>query len=343
MQYAIMLALPDAVLTGSSTIVQNNSIRCDTKRILVVDDQPANILLIREILGTNMEAFAATGGAQALAMCIANPPDLVLLDVQMPGIDGLETCRRLRACEQTRAIPVIFVTGNSSAAEEEACWAAGAADFVTKPINPTTLRNRVRSQLTLREQADQLRRLAFIDGLTGVYNRRYFDDRLEVECRRARRSGTPLSLFMLDVDFFKRYNDHYGHPAGDACLVEIARSLRASVGRSSDTVARFGGEEFVALLPETDYAGAMSVARMVLDRIRELNMPHADSPIGPIVSASIGVSTWIAVEADSSADDRCASLLQEADKQLYRAKQEGRARVVGSESTSVKSRTRPGC
>lgn len=299
-------------------------------RILVVDDQVSNIVQLRQILGPGIETYAATSGTQALEVCKAVRPDLMILDVQMPGIDGLETCRLIRADIHTQELPVIFVTAGSSVAEEDACWAAGGSDFVLKPINAATLQHRIKAQLRLKMQADELRRLAFADGLTGLANRRSFDQRLSEECHRAARNVTSLSVLLLDVDYFKLYNDYYGHVAGDACLREIGNCLRRSASRPGDLMARFGGEEFVALLPETNHAGAMAVAQAILDLVKQAELRHVASPISPIVSVSIGVVTW-AGQIDPVLHGSCTTLIEEADRQLYFAKQAGRARAVGRE------------
>jgi len=314
-------------MSMSMSSTPNNS--TERLRILVVDDQVANIVHIRHILGPELESFAATSGAQALEMCKGMVPDLVILDVQMPGIDGLETCRRLRADVQTQAIPVIFVTAGVRPGDEDACWLAGAADFVQKPINPTTLQNRVRAQLKLKTQADELRRLAYLDGLTGLANRRSFDERFNVECRRAIRGGIPLSVLILDVDYFKLYNDHYGHVAGDVCLQKIGVCLAQTVLRPGDLVARYGGEEFVVLLVDTDHTGALCVAQSILKQVSQAGMRHAASPIGPLVSVSIGVATWVGQQGEPVSGQRCHTLIEQADRQLYLAKQAGRARVAG--------------
>lgn len=307
------------------------NLHAERARILVVDDQVANIVQVRHILGSTFETYAATGGTQALEMCQSMLPDLVILDVQMPGIDGLETCRRLRADIQTQAIPVIFVTAGTSPADEDACWLAGGSDFVLKPINPTTLQHRVQAQLKLKAQADELRRLAYIDGLTGLPNRRSFDERFDIECRRAARNGNSLSVLLLDVDYFKLYNDHYGHVAGDVCLREIGAGLSRSVFRPGDLVARYGGEEFVGLLPETDHSGAMCVAEAILKQVSQAELSHRASPISSLVSVSIGVATWAGRKSGAITTEHCRTLVEEADRQLYRAKQAGRARVLGIE------------
>lgn len=297
--------------------------RAERPRLLVVDDQPINIQLLYQIFQADHEVFAATDGAEALAFCRETPPDLVLLDVVMPGMDGLEVCRRLRADPATADLPVIFVTAQSDPADETAALDAGGVDFITKPVNPAVVRARVHTHLTLKAQSDFLRALAFIDGLTGVANRRRLDEALSAEWRRCRRAGTPLALLMIDIDHFKAYNDHYGHQAGDACLRQIADTLRQCVSRSHDLVARYGGEEFVCLLPECDLTAACAKAETVRTQITALALPHATSPTAPHVTLSIGAS---AVLPQAGGDP--AELLAAADGALYRAKGEGRNRVT---------------
>ena len=191
-------------------------------QLLIVDDNAINISLINSILTTEYDVFMATSGREALEMCRNAPPDLVLLDVMMPDIDGLEVCRQLKQHPKTSEIPIIFVTAGYTATDEETCWSAGCVDFVTKPVNSATLLNRIRAHLKLKFHVDALKAMVFIDGLTGISNRRFFDERLDAEWRRCARSGSCLALLMIDVDFFKHYNDRYGHLAGDDCLKSIA-------------------------------------------------------------------------------------------------------------------------
>jgi diguanylate cyclase (GGDEF)-like protein len=291
-------------------------------RLLVVDDQPVNIQVIHQIFVDTYEVFMATSGEQALAFCQSTPPDLVLLDVVMQGMDGLEVCRRLKQQPDTQDIPVIFVTGHEQLDDETACWEAGGVDFVNKPVNPTTLRNRVRAHLTLKLQADLLREMAFVDGLTGVANRRFFDERLEAEWRRCSRSQLPLALIMVDVDFFKHYNDRYGHQVGDDCLRRVATALKLGLKRPYDLVARYGGEEFVCIVPDTDLAGASAIAHSLEREVRALQIEHADSTADKVVTISLGIGF-----AQPGAVESAEVLVGLADAQLYRAKQEGRSRV----------------
>jgi diguanylate cyclase (GGDEF)-like protein len=293
-------------------------------KLLVVDDQPINIQVMNQIFAADFQVFMATSGAQALAICQNNPPDLVLLDVVMPGMDGFEVCTRLHNDEATRNIPVIFVTAHSDAAQETRGLDVGAVDFISKPVNPAVVRARVRTHLTLKLQSDVMRKLVFLDGLTGVFNRRYFDQQLLMEMARAVRNQSPLSLIMLDVDFFKRYNDHYGHQAGDDCLRQIAVTLKTGLRRPADLVARYGGEEFGCILPETDFSDAMTIARELEQQVRHQAIAHVDSEAAPVVTISLGVAGRYA-STPGDAD----TLLAAADAQLYKAKNAGRGRACG--------------
>ncbi len=293
-------------------------------KLLLVDDQPVNIQTLYQIFADDHEVFMATSGEQALALCRDKQPDLVLLDVIMPGMDGLETCQRLKEDADTADIPVIFVTSQNSPEEETHGLEVGAVDFISKPVNPAVVRARVKTQLTLKAQTDALRMLASLDGLTGVPNRRIFDERLDAEWRACRRSGSPLSLLMVDVDHFKLYNDHYGHLDGDQCLKAIASALASSVERGRDMLARFGGEEFVCLLPDTDLEGAKHIAEKLRQAVEGLAIPHVESKTAATVTVSLGVATTAQCDALEPPD-----LLKVADEQLYLAKQSGRNRVCG--------------
>jgi len=294
-------------------------------RLLLVDDQPLNIQVMHKVFGQDAQLFMATSGPQAIKICETQLPDLVLLDIEMPQMDGFEVCQRLKSNELTRHIPVIFVTAHSDAEQETRGLEVGAVDFITKPINPLVLRARVRTHLLLKFQSDVLRDLAFLDGLTGLYNRRYFDQQLALECARAQRQHGTLALLLIDVDHFKRYNDHYGHQAGDDCLRAVAQLLKDSLKRSTDIVARYGGEEFVCLLPDTDHAHAVQLAQDIAQRVRLRALPHAASDVAPVLTVSIGVASG------HCTTPRLQDLLALADAQLYRAKAEGRDRVCAAE------------
>jgi diguanylate cyclase (GGDEF)-like protein len=294
-------------------------------KLLVVDDQPINIQVMYQAFAGDYQVFMATSGAQALAICKDNPPDLLLLDVVMPGMDGFEVCRHLKANEATQDIPVIFVTAHTDAAQETHGLSLGAVDFIAKPVNPAVVRARVKTHLTLKFQSDLLRKLVFLDGLSGVYNRRYFDQQFAMEWARSVRNASPLSVIMVDVDFFKLFNDRYGHQAGDDCLRQIAIALRACLKRPADLVARYGGEEFACILPDTTFDNAMTLACALELRVRDLQIAHEASAINKFVTISAGMATRIATsQGDAS------NLLGLADVQLYLAKQNGRAQVSGT-------------
>ncbi|AZZ92896.1 diguanylate cyclase [Hahella sp. KA22] len=302
-------------------------------RILVVDDQPINIQAIYRLFAGEHDVFMATNGTQALEFCRKDIPDLILLDVIMPDTDGLEVCRQLKLSAETKDIPIIFVTAHNTPEEQDACWDAGGVDFITKPINPSTVRNRVRAHLTLKFQADLLRQLVLLDGLTGVANRRFFDERLEREWRRCKRNGHPLSLLMLDVDYFKKFNDRYGHIAGDECLKLVAGCMKQVLQRPDDLPARYGGEEFACILPETKAAGACQLGRELEASIRALGIEHQASEIADVVTVSIGVAEIYPIRHTEVVD-----LIKEADQQLYAAKQAGRGRVHCAEEGAEEQR-----
>ncbi|MDD2811687.1 diguanylate cyclase [Rhodoferax sp.] len=297
-------------------------------RLLVVDDQPINIQVMHQIFAADCQVFMSTSAAQALQFCRTTPPDLVLLDIVMPDMDGFEVCTRLKADPATRDIPVIFVTAHTEADQETRGLELGAVDFISKPVVPAVVRARVKTQLTLKFQSDVLRKLVFLDGLTGVFNRRYFDQQLAIEVARSARAQSPLALIMLDVDFFKRFNDHYGHQAGDDCLRTVAQTLKACLRRPADLVARYGGEEFACILPDTAFSDAMALARELEQAVRQQAMAHADSSVADVVTISLGV-------AGQNGQNPCkaAELLALADAQLYQAKHAGRAQACGSELT----------
>lgn len=293
--------------------------------ILLVDDAPTNIQMLNETLRDGYHLFFATNGRDALRIASESLPDLILLDVIMPDMDGYEVCRSLKADPVLRDIPIIFITAMCMQEDEAIALELGAVDYITKPFNPTIVKLRIRNQIELKRQRDLLTRLTHLDGLTGIPNRRSLDETLCREWRRSCRGYRPISLLMMDIDYFKTYNDSCGHLAGDDCLRAVAQSLHASLGRAADFVGRYGGEEFLAILPETDQDGALVVAREILKNVANLAIPHPVSPLEGKVTISIGVATALA-NRDQQPDD----LLQTADKALYQAKQEGRNRIVAA-------------
>ena len=292
--------------------------------VLIVDDMTANIEVLDGVLGEEYEILFATNGKDAVEIATDNQPDIILLDVVMPDMDGYEVCARLKANHQTQDIPVIFITAMNQEEEESKGLNAGGIDYITKPIRPSIVKARVRNHLELKRYRDHLKELSSLDGLTGIANRRKFNEWLDHEWRRARRNQTPIALLIMDIDYFKPYNDHYGHIAGDDCLKRVAEILKETARRPADLLARYGGEEFVLLLPETDRAGALRVAEQFRQRMRIANISHEFSHAAPYVTLSIGIGATIPSDSQSSDE-----LIESADKCLYAAKEKGRNRVEG--------------
>lgn len=293
-------------------------------RILVIDDIPANIKSLNGILAADYNISFATHWEKALEIAGRTLPDLILLDIMMPDMDGYEICRRLKADPATQEIPVIFITALDGDADEEKGLAIGAADYIAKPFRPAIVKLRVHNHLQLKLQRDRLAALTMTDGLTEIANRRRFDLHLDEEWRRCLRTKNPLSAVMMDVDRFKTFNDNYGHAAGDECLKKVAQALERVPNRPGDLVARIGGEEFACLLPGADESGASAVAERFCTAVRALGVPHADAGATDCVTISAGIAT-----VNPARDVAPESLLKRADKMLYKAKNAGRDRVAG--------------
>jgi len=304
-------------------------------RLLVVDDDPGMIQVMGRILSGLGQLSFATSGAAALKQVNERPPDLILLDTEMPGMSGYQVCEQLAAEPRLRDIPVIFVTAHKGAEFELRGLELGAVDFIAKPISEPLLLARVRTQLRIKRLTDELRHIATIDVLTDLANRRRFDEVLAVEWKRGLRNGDSLSLLMVDVDHFKLFNDRYGHPAGDACLRTVGQALAEACRRPGDLVARYGGEEFVVLLPQTSCPGAEQVARRVLEAVSSVRIPHQASPTADHVTVSIGISshdeqsavrtTPVLADVGGISTRTQSELLLCADHALYAAKAAGRA------------------
>ncbi len=307
-----------------------------TGEILIVDDNPANLAVLSKVLkSAGLKVRVATDGTGAIAQAEYHPPDLILLDVMMEGIDGFETCRRLKANSKIKPIPIIFITALGDTEDKVKGLSLGAVDYITKPFQALEVLARVQVHLQLQllskkiiQQNQQLakanRKLQYLvnfDGLTQVANRRHFDRYLEQEWYRLQRSQQPLSLILCDIDYFKNYNDYYGHQAGDDCLQKVAQALKNAVKRSADLVCRYGGEEFVIILPDTNRAGTIEIAQLIQLAIKELNLVHAHSPISKNITLSLGISCEIPHPQSS-----IRFLINAADTALYKAKKQGRDR-----------------
>ena len=292
--------------------------------VLAVEDDTAIQALLRAVLGADYNLKIAGDGATALLAASEIEPDLILLDVVLPDMDGREVCRQIKANSRLAAVPVLFLTSLSAAEHEVEGLEAGGIDYLAKPINPVILKMRVNNHLELKRSRDALERLARLDGLTGLANRRTCDDMLLREWRRLARVNNPLAVIMMDVDHFKQYNDTYGHGGGDECLKQVANAAAGALQRPADVVARYGGEEFVALLPDTTLDGALMVAEAIRAAVTALNIPHAGSKVTSHVTLSLGAACCV-----PKADGKPEELLEVADMELYAAKSGGRNQSKG--------------
>ena len=300
----------------------------ELQTVLIVDDSKANIAVLAEVLRQDYKVRAATGGEKALEIAFSgNPPDLILLDVVMPDMDGHEVCTRLKTDPRTRNIPVIFITGKESEEDEIKGFELGACDYITKPFNPVVVKARVNTQAELKRNRDYMERISYLDGLTGIANRRKFNEFLEQSWNFAKRQLLPISLIMMDIDFFKAYNDTCGHLEGDACLIQIAQALAKAAVRKTDLVARYGGEEFVCVLPGTSLENALIVAEKLRQSVMALQIPHHHFTAGSVVTISLGVSSMIPEK-----DAPYKHLIQAADAALYQAKEGGRNKVAAAQA-----------
>ncbi|MES2116048.1 MAG: diguanylate cyclase [Pseudomonadota bacterium] len=293
------------------------------QKVLVADDDAINRQVLAELLKPEYTVLLAKNGAQALERATRHAPDLILLDVMMPDLDGFEVLRQLRADPQTADIAVIFISGLDRPEDEANGLKMGVADYIAKPFNATVVLARVALHLQVVRQQRMLEHLAHVDGLTELANRRRFDEVYGNEWQRAQRNGRPLSLAMLDIDCFKQYNDHYGHPAGDRALRAVARAAAGRMQRPADLAARYGGEELVLLMPDTDAAQACRLVHAICQEVTLQAIAHAASTAAPVLTVSAGGAT-LRLTAGESAPD----LFSAVDSHLYQAKQAGRNRIV---------------
>ena len=291
--------------------------------VLIIDDQDTSRLIAESLLEDNVRCSSASSAKNIIELCREKKPDLVLMDVDMPEFNGFEACRALQQDDVLRAIPVIFVTATTSDDEQLKCWESGCVDFIPKPVNTMTLWNRVRTHLNHVRKTELLEKLLYLDRLTGAYSRHFYEDHIPALEKHAKRTQSPVSFVLFDIDHFKKYNDHYGHQQGDNCLREVAMAANNSLKRPLDKLIRIGGEEFLIVLPDTHREGAMYVAENVRKEIYNAALQHEPVPLKR-VTISAGVAT---MDADSvqNADEAIAI----ADSNLYRAKDSGRNTVMG--------------
>lgn len=334
------------------------SMKLEHNKILIVDDVPQNIEILNSMLKNDYEVYFAVNGQDALNTAIAVIPHLILLDIMMPGMDGYEVCRSLKNDPVLKDIPVIFITAMDRAENETQGLELGAVDYVTKPFNPAIVKLRVKNQLELKRQRDALsfktaelhrtnaalqqanealeerriqlenanrllEKMAIEDVLTGLANRRHFNQVLQAEIQRGRRYNDCLSLIMCDVDYFKRYNDYYGHMAGDQCLQAIGKMFHQIFKRAGELSARYGGEEFAVILPRTAPQRAHELAETLRTEIINLGIEHQCSDIARCITFSIGV-----VSATNCEERNMEWFIRAADEALYESKEEGRNRVT---------------
>ncbi|MGJ0341019.1 diguanylate cyclase [Aliarcobacter cryaerophilus] len=288
--------------------------------ILVVDDMTTTLLLIHDLLKDTYEVKIAKSGTKALEILESpNDIDLILLDIEMPDINGYDVCKRIKNNETIKNIPIIFITGRTSQEDEEYGLNLGAIDYITKPFNKAIVKLRIKNYLDLKIKNDMLEKLSMYDGLTNIRNRRFFDETFEKTFSEIKRDKKSLAVLMIDIDFFKPYNDNYGHGQGDETLRKVAKALEKTIKRASDFVARYGGEEFVILLKDINKDGVEAVANNLLNAVRELKITHEFSKIENYVTISIGASFY-----NSSSDVTKLELLLKADETLYSVKNSGR-------------------
>lgn len=288
--------------------------------ILVVDDMTTTLLLLHDLLKDTYEVKIAKSGTKALEILESpNDIDLILLDIEMPDINGYDVCKRIKNNETIKNIPIIFITGRTSQEDEEYGLNLGAIDYITKPFNKAIVKLRIKNYLNLKIKNDMLEKLSMYDGLTNIRNRRFFDETFEKTFSEIKRDKKSLAVLMIDIDFFKPYNDNYGHGQGDETLRKVAKALEKTIKRASDFVARYGGEEFVILLKDINKDGVEAVANNLLNAVRELKITHEFSKIENYVTISIGASFY-----NSNSDITKLELLLKADETLYNVKNSGR-------------------
>lgn len=316
------------------------------KALLIEDTLTSATLVSHQLRKIGIDPIVARNGEKGIELFKQERPDLVLLDIIMPGMDGFEVARRIRQLEQAGEwTPILFLTARTSDEDLEKGIAVGGDDYLIKPVSETVLAAKVRamqriaqmrySLLVLTRKLDEanqeLTRLSSLDGLTAIPNRRQFDDTLQSEWRRANRQGRPLALLFCDVDFFKQFNDGYGHQVGDECLKAVARTLKESLRRPADLVARYGGEEFAVILPDTDITGALQVAESMRSSVENLSITHRFSRANNVVTISIGAASVIPGRVEGTS----ATLIKAADDALYQAKQGGRNRIAAAAAVTA--------
>ena len=288
--------------------------------ILIVDDMTTNLIILSDILKDEFNIKIAKTGTKAIEIVHSQDNiDLILLDIEMPDINGYEVLKRLKNSDKTKNIPIIFVTAKSSKEDEEYGLNLGAIDYITKPYSKSIVKIRIKNQINLKLKTDLLEQLSMYDGLTNIKNRRFFDESFERVYNKSRRDSSNFALIMIDIDYFKPYNDNYGHGQGDVALKKVANSLQNSLKRANDLVARYGGEEFVVLIQDIDEQGLEKIAKNILESINNLQITHEYSKISSHLTISMGIAYY-----NSNNDIPKLKILMEADENLYKVKNSGK-------------------
>ena len=291
-------------------------------KILIIEDSKLNREILQKILEKDYSIIFAHDGIEALEKAKTEHPDLILLDIVLPGIDGFNVLLELKKSETLQAIPVIFITGRSNPDDEVKGLKLGAVDYITKPFHEIVVKARVETQIRILNQIRIIEKLSFIDTLTEIPNRRMFDQSLKKEWNRARREKHPISTLMIDIDHFKIYNDTHGHQQGDVALKKVAEIITSSLKRSTDIAARWGGEEFTVLLPNTTIDGAKHIAEDIRKNVEAASIPCSASNSYHKITVSVGAANILPDKTNS-----VMKLIMLADTALYKAKETGRNRI----------------
>ena len=291
------------------------------RSVLIIDDSQLDVSVLKQILDQDYIVTSAKDGREGLEVAKKLLPDVIVLDIIMPEMDGFEVIKVLKRDEQLKAIPVIFITGLTNVKEEETGLVLGGSDFILKPFSPEIVKLRVGIQVRLLDYISKIEHISMRCSMTGIPNRRSFDERLAMEWKRARRANHSMSILMIDIDHFKKYNDTYGHLNGDLVLQVIAKTIMKVILRPGDFAARWGGEEFIVLLPETDLDGALNVAERLRSSVEDTEICLCDGQITK-TTVSVGVNTHI-----PSGGCVVSDFINSADDALYAAKAKGRNQV----------------
>ncbi|WP_293748063.1 diguanylate cyclase [uncultured Paraglaciecola sp.] len=272
-------------------IIDSSMADISNAKILLVDDDPLNTAILSKSLELFDNVYSVHSGQDAIEFCHKILPDLVLLDVVMPHLDGHITCQILRTIDGMENCPIIFSTSLSGIEDEIKCWEAGGNDFVSKPVSPLTLLMRVQSHIRLKLQCDEHKSMAIFDSLTGLRNRHFFDGYYQQQIHLSLRNKTDLSLLVIDIDYFENYKEYYGHAKGDSCLILMAKMISELLHRPTDVVVRYNGEKFVIILPNTDIQGARFIANEMINQFAKEGLPNSQSPQG-IITVRTGLASF---------------------------------------------------